>query len=136
MKKILLCLTFSLVFMTVIGLSIGFSSVNAENVTNCDTIEESVEIPSNEDLDNDTTMPSVESPSNEDTVAGDIDGDGVLSNADISLMIRHLSGWDISESIGTGCDILVCDVTGDGKVNNRDVIWCIQELAGWHDEVV
>ena len=62
-------------------------------------------------------------------VEGDINGDGILTNADITLMIRYLCGWDMTETLGDGFDALVFDVTYDGKINNRDAIWCIRKLA-------
>ena len=64
-------------------------------------------------------------------VFGDTNEDGVLSNADITLIIRFLSGWDISEDVSDDFTALDFDLTEDGTVNNRDAIWCIRKLAGW-----
>ena len=64
-------------------------------------------------------------------IIGDLDGDGALANADVTIVIRYLSGWDISANVGEGFDVSELDVTDDGVVNNRDAIWCIQKLAGW-----
>ena len=64
----------------------------------------------------------------EDTsdIVGDVDGDGVISNADISLLIRYLSGWD-----DVDVNIENTDLTNDNKINNRDVIALIQRMSGW-----
>ncbi len=55
------------------------------------------------------------------SVFGDIDGDGVLANNDITLLIHHLSGWDVGHKIA--------DLNSDGKINNRDVIALIKEAT-------
>ncbi len=47
-------------------------------------------------------------------IRADIDGDRMLTNSDIALMIRYLSGWTV--------DGTVQDITNDGKLNNRDAI--------------
>ena len=60
-------------------------------------------------------------------INGDADGDGALTNADISLIVRCLSGYDAEERF----DERKIDVYTDGKLSNRDVIFCIQKLAGW-----
>ncbi len=52
---------------------------------------------------------------------GDFDGDGTIANADITILIRYLSGWDI--------EVDVYDLTGDCKINNRDAIALIVRLA-------
>ena len=60
-------------------------------------------------------------------INGDADADGVLTNADISLIVRCLSGYDTED----GFDEKKIDVYTDGKLTNRDVIWCVQKIAGW-----
>ena len=57
------------------------------------------------------------------TAAADVDNDGAISNADVSLVIRHLSGWNVAGSF---------DANGDGKINNRDAIYLIQILNGFN----
>ena len=57
---------------------------------------------------------------------GDVDGDGELTNADITLLVRYLSGWDVL--INTS----FADVVYDKKINNRDAIALIQKVAGWY----
>jgi hypothetical protein len=54
-------------------------------------------------------------------LAGDLDGDGALSNSDVTLLVRYLSGWNIEAD--------VYDLTGEGKINNRDAITLIVRLA-------
>ncbi len=57
---------------------------------------------------------------------GDLDGDRILTNSDVTILIRYLSGWDI--------DADAVDVTGDGKINNRDAIALILALAEENQE--
>ena len=57
---------------------------------------------------------------------GDVDGDGELTNADITLLVRYLCGWDVSVNTS------FADVVYDKKINNRDVIALIQKAAGWY----
>ena len=54
---------------------------------------------------------------------GDLDGDGGLTNADITLILRELCGWNEQEPLEFS------DINDDGKVNNRDIITLIQKLA-------
>lgn len=58
-------------------------------------------------------------------VPGDIDGDGKLTNSDLSVIVRHLSGH------GESVKLANLDVSGDGLVNNRDAILLSQALANW-----
>ena len=53
----------------------------------------------------------------------DIDGDGALTNADVVLAVRYLSGWKISYTI------VRFDTNGDGKITNREVIDMIVKLS-------
>lgn len=52
---------------------------------------------------------------------GDYDGDGSLTNADITLIIRYLSGYSSEHT--------VFDITYDNKISNRDVIRIITLLT-------
>lgn len=54
---------------------------------------------------------------------GDVDADGTVSNADITLAVRHLAGYDIEYRTDR------FDLTGDGKLNNRDAIELIRMLV-------
>ncbi len=56
-------------------------------------------------------------------ISGDVDGDGTLTNSDLTLMIRILSGFDAPADF-----IEIADMTGDGKINNRDAIALIAVL--------
>ncbi len=55
---------------------------------------------------------------------GDIDADGTLTNADVTLAVRYLSGWDIEFRANR------FELTGDEKLNNRDAIALIVKIAG------
>ncbi len=59
-----------------------------------------------------------------DARAGDVNGDGLLSSADITLLVRILSGAD-ERAEGE------CDLNGDGSISNRDAVRLIQMTAGW-----
>ena len=54
---------------------------------------------------------------------GDVDGDGILTNSDITLAIRYLSGWDIEYRVTR------FDLNADTKLNNRDVIALIVKIS-------
>jgi len=51
----------------------------------------------------------------EAVTVGDVDGDGKVALADVSLIFRFLTGE------ATGVDASAADVTGDGEVTLRDV---------------
>ena len=55
-------------------------------------------------------------------VKGELDGDGNITSADLTMLLRYLAGFDI-RFYGNA------DVTGDGKVNNRDMILLINMLG-------
>ncbi len=58
-------------------------------------------------------------------IDGDVDGDGTLTNSDITLMLRFITGWNID----TEGDLHLIDVSADGKINNRDIIACIRKVT-------
>ncbi|MBQ2862757.1 MAG: leucine-rich repeat protein, partial [Clostridia bacterium] len=60
-----------------------------------------------------------------DAAAGDMDADGRYTNADIALLVRYLSGWDIWSDGGFAS---LSDVNADGKVNNRDALSLIKTV--------
>ncbi len=64
---------------------------------------------------------------NSTTAAGDIDEDDSFTNADITLIIRYLAGWDVA-----GASISA-DVTADDKINNRDALALVLKVAGWDE---
>lgn len=55
--------------------------------------------------------------------SGDIDADGAVTSADITLAVRYLSKYSI------GYTKTRFDMNGDGKITNRDVIALIQAIA-------
>ena len=57
------------------------------------------------------------------TLAGDADGDMYLTNSDITVLIRYLSGWS------TEYDMSICDMNSDGILNNRDAIALITKYS-------
>ncbi len=57
-------------------------------------------------------------------MAGDIDHTFTLENADITLLVRVLAGFDIELDIGGRAD-----VNADGKLNNRDAIELIRKIS-------
>jgi len=63
-----------------------------------------------------------------DYTVGDVDCDGELTNADITLAVRAAVGWDV----GYGSD--TADINFDGRISNRELIFLIQKLAWGIDE--
>ena len=55
---------------------------------------------------------------------GDMNGDGKLNNADVSLLIRYQAGW-------SGLKIVeeAADFNSDGSVNMKDIILLIRSLV-------
>lgn len=62
-------------------------------------------------------------------VPGDINGDNVLNNKDVTRFMQYNAGWDVS------VNSLALDVNGDGNVNNKDVTRLMQYNAGWDVEI-
>ncbi len=62
-------------------------------------------------------------------VIADGNGDSILSNADVTLMVRGLVG-DSTMSVEDN------DLDGNGKINNRDAIALAQIIAGWNVVIV
>ncbi len=60
-----------------------------------------------------------------DKKEGDINGDSIVSNADVSALVRHLSGDSSGVAVGA------CDINCDTVISNRDAVYLIQTLAGW-----
>jgi len=62
---------------------------------------------------------------NRGNIIGDGDGDGSISNSDVTALVRRLSGY--------GASVIedAADMSGDEKLNNRDAVLAIQFLAGW-----
>lgn len=53
---------------------------------------------------------------------GDADGDAWLTNADITILVRYLGGWQTEASID------LCDMDKNGVINNRDAIALIRKV--------
>ena len=53
---------------------------------------------------------------------GDYDRDGALSNVDLTMLVRYLSGFNMEG---------IHSINGDGSINNRDAITLIQKLSEW-----
>ena len=57
---------------------------------------------------------------------GDVDGDGNITNADITLLIRVLSGWEASYSEKNA------DLDKNARLTNRDGVLLITKLSAWN----
>ncbi len=64
-----------------------------------------------------------------DYIAGDINGDGLLNNKDLTRLFQFLSDWNVT------VDEYALDINGDGNVNNKDLIRLFQFLSGWDVKV-
>ena len=62
-------------------------------------------------------------------IPGDINGDGVLNNKDVTRLMQYHAGWDVE------VNELALDVNGDGSYNNKDVTRLMQYIAGWDVEI-
>ena len=60
------------------------------------------------------------------TDRGDMDEDGSITNTDITLLVRVLSGWTDVPYANYSADI-----TANGKLDNRDAIELVRKFAGW-----
>jgi hypothetical protein len=56
-------------------------------------------------------------------VEGDVDCDTKVTNRDLTMLIRYLSGYAVNVKQ------VLADMNGDGKVSNRDAIAIITALA-------
>jgi len=61
-----------------------------------------------------------------DYAAGDMDGDGEISDWDEILLSRYLAGWNVEITLAAA------DVDGDGEVSDWDAILLSRYLAGWN----
>ncbi len=64
-----------------------------------------------------------------DYIAGDVDGDGEISDWDAILLNRYLAGWDVEINTFAG------DVDCDGEISDWDAIVLERYLAGWNIEL-
>lgn len=64
-----------------------------------------------------------------DYVPGDINGDGILNNKDVTRLMQYFAGWNVTVNTPA------LDVNNDGSTNNKDVTRLMQYLAGWNVEI-
>ncbi len=62
-------------------------------------------------------------------IAGDINGDGTVTNRDAVRIMQMLAGWDVDYIEAA------LDVDGNGKINNRDATRLMQYCAGWDVQI-
>ncbi|MBO5042589.1 MAG: Ig-like domain-containing protein [Clostridia bacterium] len=64
-----------------------------------------------------------------DYIPGDINGDGVVNNKDVTRLMQYFAGWSVTVNTPA------LDVNNDGSYNNKDVTRLMQYLAGWNVEI-
>ncbi len=58
-------------------------------------------------------------------IIGDINDDGDVSLADVTLLLKHLASWDVT------INSIAADANADNAVNLADVTLLLKYLAGW-----
>ena len=56
---------------------------------------------------------------------GDVNRDEKVNTADVLLLLKYVSGWDVSIAEENA------DVTGDEKINTADVLQLLKYVSGW-----
>jgi len=59
------------------------------------------------------------------TLYGDVNGDGVVDNFDLTRLLQAVNGWDVNVNGISG------EVNGDGVVDNFDLTRLLQAVNGW-----
>lgn len=60
---------------------------------------------------------------------GDVNNDGIISNADVELIEQYIAGLELFDSYQK----IAADVDGNGKISMADVITIQRVLAGLED---
>ena len=63
--------------------------------------------------------------STEAVLKGDVNDDGKVNLADVSLVLKKIAGWNVE------MDDIASDVNGDGLVNIRDASLMLKSIADW-----
>ncbi|MBR4868539.1 MAG: leucine-rich repeat protein, partial [Clostridia bacterium] len=61
-------------------------------------------------------------------ITGDVNGDGLINNKDLGLLLRYINAWDVE------IDTLAADVNRDGLINNKDLGILQRYVNGWSVE--
>ena len=64
-----------------------------------------------------------------DYLPGDINGDELVNNKDLTRLFQYLSAWDVE------VNEQAIDINGDGEVNNKDLTRLFQYLSNWEVEI-
>ncbi len=65
-----------------------------------------------------------------DYISGDVNGDGLVNNKDVGLLMRYLGGWEVT------IDELASDVDRSNQLNMRDLALLQRYLNGWDVELL
>ena len=60
---------------------------------------------------------------------GDMNGDDVVNNKDMTRLFQYLSGWDVDVNESA------LDINNDGVVNNKDLTRLFQYMSGWDVDI-
>ena len=98
--------------------TIGYKSIGASGITGTATLNAPAALAKIANgFDKITTYPYP---------LGDVNADGNITNTDVTLLVRVLSGWSVN------CSHENADLDSNGILTNKDAIILIQKLAGWY----
>ena len=74
-------------------------------------------------------LPAFALAAGESYYVGDVNGDGKVTNADVTILSRYLKGWDGYAAKIKNMD--AADINRDGYARNNDVTLLARAVKGW-----